>query len=167
MAVYEATNHVGTIEGELLAPGKTDSTGRVDIPDVDGELAIELYRGRYVLKNPDRVSPFRAILISDGVASGITTLTLHRFQRQTLRLNVNNLKGSAAGLVLGNCLTFCSGACCGPVAVIDSRGQLQVDDFYPEETDSLYIADEAGNVLWRGSPAILQNSTGVPTVTLR
>jgi len=164
---YGATNHTGTIEGEILAKGRTDANGRFSIPDIDGELAIELNRGHYVLKNPDPVSPFRAIIKPENSPPATITLTIHRFKSQVLRLNVANPNGSAAGLTLGGCDTFCSGACCGDLAVTDANGQIRLDNFYAEESDSLYIADKSGNVLWRGSPAILNNSTGVPTITLR
>jgi hypothetical protein len=163
---YGATNHTGTSEGELLARGKTDSDGRFPVPDIEGELAVELQPGPYVLRNPDPVNSLRAILVSDGMADAVTTLILYRFQRQTLRLNVIRTNGSAAGLTLGICLSPCIGACCGDLAVTDAQGQLRFDYFYPEETDSLYLTDNAGTVLWRGTPANLKNSTAIPTITI-
>jgi len=68
---------------------------------------------------------------------------------------------------IGNCISFCSGACCGDLAVTDGNGQIRLDNFYREETESLYLVDKSGKTLWKSSPAILQNSTGVPTITLR
>jgi hypothetical protein len=119
-----------------------------------------------VLRNPDPVNSLRAILVSDGMTDAVTTLILHRFQRQTLRLNVIRSSGSAAGLTLGICLSPCIGACCGDLAVTDAQGQLRFDYFYPEETDSLYLTDKAGTVLWRGTPANLKSSTAISTITI-
>jgi len=162
---FAATNHVGAIEGETLASGKTDANGEISFPDVDGEVAIELQRGRYVLQDPDRVSPFRKIITPPGAAT-TTTLVLHRFQKQPLNINFVSRDGSAAGLILGTCLKYCAGACCGDEATTNSMGQIRVEDFYPEEIDSLYLTDKSGTVLWKSAPPRIGASTAIPTITI-
>ena len=148
---FAATNHVGVIEGESLASGKTDANGQITIPDVDGEVAIEFReQRRYVFQTPDRVSPFRKIITPVSTA-GTTTLVLHRFLKQPLNMNFVRRNGSAASLTLGTCLKFCAGACCGDLALTDAMGQIRVEDFYPEEIDSLYLTDKSGTVLWKGA----------------
>jgi hypothetical protein len=145
---FEATNHSGVVEGESILQATTDASGQIRVPDVDGEVAIELQRGRYVLRDPDPVSPFRKIM-TPGTTTP-TTLVLHRFEKQPLNLNFVSRTGSASGLILGTCLKFCSGACCGDEATTDAMGQLHIENFYPEEIDSLYLTDKSGTVLWRG-----------------
>ena len=134
-------------------------------PDVDGELAIELQQGRYVLRDPDRVSPYRKIITPAGTTT-VTTLVLHRFQKQPLNLNFVSRSGNAADLILGTCMKFCAGACCGDVATTNSMGQVRVEDFYPEEVDSLYLTDKSGTVLWKGSVPRIESSTAIPTITI-
>jgi hypothetical protein len=162
---FESTNHVGVIEGESLASGKTNANGLMTIPDVDGEVAIELQREHYVLQDPDLVSPFRKI-ITPGSAVTTTTLVLHRFEKLPLNIHFVNPNGSAAGLTLGSCLSFCTGACCGDVATTDSKGEIRVDNYYPEEIDSLYLTDKSGTVLWKGDAPRIGDSTAIPTITI-
>jgi hypothetical protein len=145
---FEATNHSGVVEGESIVRAKTDANGQITIPDVDGEVAIELQRGRFVLKDHDPIDSFRKIITLGGSAS--TTLVIHRFEKRPLNMQFVSRSGNASGLILGTCLKFCSGACCGDEARTDTMGQVHVDDFYPEEIDSLYLTDKAGTTLWRG-----------------
>jgi hypothetical protein len=162
---FAATSHVAGIEGELLIDRKTDAKGQVSFSDVDGEVAIELERGKYVFQQPDRVSDFRKIITLAGDAA-TTTLVIHRFQKQPLDINFVNRSGSASGLILGTCLKFYSGACCGDEAMTDAIGHVLVEDFYPEEIDSLYLTDKFGTVLWKGDAPRVGNTTGTQTITL-
>ena len=163
---FAATSHVGGIEGESLASGKTDANGQLTIPDVDGEVAVEFgERNRYVFQSPDRVSRFRKLITPTGTPA-VTTLVLHRFLKQSLDIHFVNRNGSASGLILGTCLKFCSGACCGDEATTDATGHVHVEDFYPEEIDSLYLTDKSGSVLWRGNVPRVGISGNAPTITL-
>jgi len=163
---FAASSHVGGIEGELLVEGKTDASGQVAIPDVDGEVAIEFReRQRYVFQVPDRVSAFRKIITPVGNAV-TTTLVIHRFQKQALNINFVSRNGSAAGLILGTCLKYCGGACCGDVATTNAMGQVRVEDFFPEEIDSLYLTDKSGTELWMGAAPRIGTSPAIPTITL-
>ena len=161
---FEATNHSGVVEGESIVDGKTDADGRLTMPDVDGEVAIELQRGRYVLQNPDSVSPFRKIVTPEGTAP--LTLVIHRFEKLPLNLKFVSRNGSAAGLILGTCLRFCEGACCGDEAITDAMGQIRIEDFYPEEIESLYLTNTSGTVLWKGTPLQIGASAAIPTITI-
>jgi hypothetical protein len=162
---FAATSHVAGIEGELLIDRKTDTKGQVSLSDVDGEVAIELERGKYVFQQPDPVSVFRKIITLAGNAA-TTTLVIHRFQKQPLNINFVNRNGSAAGLILGTCLKFCSGACCGDEATTDAMGHVGVKNFYPEEIESLYLTDKTGAVLWKGTVPRVGRSGNLPTITL-
>jgi hypothetical protein len=162
---FESTNHVGVIEGEQLVRGKTDANGQIAVPDVDGEVAIELQRGRYGFQQPDRVSLFRKV-ITPVSTTATSTLVIHRFQKQPLNLNFVSRNGNAAGLTLGTCIKFCGGACCGEVASTDAMGQVRIEDFYPEEIDSLYLTDKSGTVLWKGAAPRIGASTIIPTITI-
>ena len=157
---FESTNHSGVAEGESIVSGKTDANGQLAIPDVDGEVAIELQRGRYVLQNPDRVSPFRKVITPEGSAP--FTLVIHRFEKLPLNIKFVSRKGSAGGLILGTCLKFCLGACCGDDATTDAMGQAHIEDFYPEEIDSLYLTDKSGTVLWKGDAPRLPATLTIP-----
>jgi hypothetical protein len=146
---FAATNHVGAVEGESLIEGHTNANGEMPIPDVDGDIAIELQRGRYVLQDPDDIDPYRKILVF-GNTTSVAKMLLHRFEKQPLNLNFVSRTGNASGLILGTCLKFCSGACCGDEATTDAMGHVHIENFYPEEIDSLYLTDKSGTVLWKG-----------------
>jgi hypothetical protein len=156
---------LGVIQGESLASGKTDANGQIPFSDVDGEVAIELWGGPYVFRNPDRVSQLRQIITPEGTTA-VITLVLHRFQKQPLNINFVKRNGSASGLILGTCMKFCGGACCGDEATTDARGQIRIEDFYPEEIDSLYLTDKSGAVLWKGDAPRIGNTAGIQTITL-
>jgi hypothetical protein len=156
---------LGVIQGEALASGKTDANGQISFPDVDGEVAIELWGGPFVFRNPDRVSQLRQIITPAG-ATAVTTLILHRFQKQPLNIDFVSRNGRASGLILGTCMKFCGGACCGDLATTNSQGQIRVEDFYPEETESLYLTDKSGTVLWKSAAPRIGSTTAIPTITI-
>lgn len=80
--------------------------------------------------------------------------------------NFVNRNGASAGLILGICMKFCAGACCGDEAMTDSKGQIRVEDSYPEEIDSLYLTDRTGTVLWKGAVPRVGTSPAISTITI-
>ncbi|HET9132485.1 MAG TPA: hypothetical protein VFO86_16140 [Terriglobia bacterium] len=108
----------------------------------------------------DPMDSFRKVITPAGTAS--TTLVIHRFEKRPLNMQFASRSGNAAGLILGTCLKFCSGACCGDEATTDAMGQAHVEEFYPEEIDSLYLTDKSGTFLWKGQTPRNGASIAIP-----
>jgi hypothetical protein len=161
---FNDSNHCGVAEGETMAMGETNADGRFAVPDVDGELAIQFSHGHFELKPPGLSD--RSLFVFTPVEA-LTTISIHRFDRQPLRLMIVNPHGSAAGLQIEACLKNAGcGANCGDLSESDSKGNVYVEDFYPEEIGALTIKDNSGVTLWQQRPPLFSPSQAVQTITL-
>jgi hypothetical protein len=159
---WSSSNHCGHLSGaDPLGDGVSDSEGRLKIPDGDIEYAFKIDKHHYWLKNPK--SPAFPERLVTHLQSDETTVELHRLSKGTLSLRVFENGKPAAGKVLLGTLTACPcGACSGPVDMrnmgnkTDENGRLIIEDFYPEEWESVFFLSEKDDtILWKWMPALL------------
>jgi len=164
--LFAETNHCGWTEGEPLFQSVTDGSGRVQIPDVDGEISIEFAGVKdATLQKPGRVSGTRLTVIPGDLPS---TVAIHRFKRQALQLVFTRNGEPAVGLKLQGYLAPTDAGCganYGELGETDSRGRIQVDDFYPEEFATLELLDKSGMRVWQGT-APYNPAGGTSRITL-
>jgi hypothetical protein len=147
-------NHCGYLAGaDLLAEAVSDEEGRVRLPDGDFPYALEIEKRGFVLASQP----------SFGVQTWITRLTeaetpvrLHQLEQRALRLRVRRGGKPAGGEALQAVAARCGcGACSGYVAESDERGEITLEDFFPEELERVFFEDRGGVRLWEGDPRAL------------
>jgi hypothetical protein len=141
-AHWDTPNYCGFLNGrDVLASGTTGSGGTLDIPDVDGQYAFVLGDDTMVFTDAD--NSFSAAGRQGLVASlsrPETTLQVHRFRRETLSLDIlgDGKPVPEAVLWADRGLGVC-GAGDAPIATADSRGHIQVKDFYREIWSTFWL----------------------------
>jgi hypothetical protein len=158
--LFAESNHCGAVEGEDLFNATTDRTGRVRIPDADGEIAVE-FSGleHFSLQKRSQISATRFVFVP---SEATTSVVIHRFEKRPLQLQFNRDGSPAAGLSVTGTL---ANAGCGSVEQpfqANARGEIRIDDFYPEEFTSLAVRDASGKVIWEARPPF--NAPGQVTV---
>ena len=150
-AFFASSNHCGAIEGDRLHRGATNSAGEIVVPDADAEYAFEFNKPHYALLKP--ASDAYPMQLVTELTAPVTTVVLRERERRPLRMEITGNRPESANLFVMACMAACPcGACCGSLGVLDARGRLQVEAFYPEEYDRLELRDESETVYWKGSP---------------
>ena len=144
-------NHCGYLDGaELLDEGTSDEAGRVRIPDGDYAYAFELHKRPYVLAAQPALGVQTMVA---RLSAEETRVSLSRLERVPLRLRVRRAKKAAAGETLYGIAANCRcGACSGFLAQTDVNGEIQEDEFYPQEFEQIFLEDAGGRRIWQADP---------------
>ncbi len=144
-------NHCGYLAGaELLDEAMSDDAGQVRVPDGDFAYAFELSRRPYVLA----VQPALGVqTLVARLAEREPTVSLRRLAQVPLRLRVQRAGKPAAGETLYGVAANCRcGACSGFLAQTDTNGEIQEDEFYPQEFEQIFLEDAEGRRVWHADP---------------
>lgn len=146
------SNHCGFPAGEPLRSGKTDDTGTFAVPDGDFRYAVELpgWGQGFDFVSPPQESSIRPMVYSTMLLTAPeTVIRLRRFKpiRLSLRLFVGDKPAGGVVVSDGTNCGVC-GACWGGLGETDAEGRLVVEDFYPDESDGICIADDQAQMLW-------------------
>jgi hypothetical protein len=155
------SNHTAYPEGpRVVEHRRTDDRGVVTVPDADMTYALLVRKPHHRLVGADDH------LLERRLVAPVTLIHLERLRRQPLRLAFVGPAQSAAPIHVQACLSRCqTGACCGFLGETDSQGWLTIEDFHPDEFESVFVAGEGTTRRWEIDPGTL--GTGRLTVTLR
>lgn len=143
---WSELGHCGVLVGDQLAEGTSDAQGRVRVPDGDCEYAIEFEESPYVLKKYDYPSDPRMLITY--LEQEETVITLHRWQRRSLEMQVTKAGKPLAGQLLYGWDVICPCmACYTQLALTDQDGWIRLPDFYPEEWEHLFFASSEDDPL--------------------
>jgi hypothetical protein len=151
VAIYFSTmGHCAVIRSRPLGTVTTDENGDASIPDGDFEYHLEL-RTRHLAfaAAPD---PHARQTLVTPLRDGIAELVV--FRPAVLRIEVVGVADPST-LALVGCTQECPGsgcaACCGGLlAEVTATGDVEIEDFYPDEYSEIYLAGDEGEI-WRAA----------------
>jgi hypothetical protein len=156
------SNHTGHPEGPVVVQrARTDERGMVAVPDADLTYAFRVAKSHHqLIGDVDGVLEMR-------LTAPITRVPLRRLARRPLRLAFVGRPVDVAKIPVRACVINCSSgeACCGPLGETDAQGRLTIEDFYPDEFESVFVPGEGTTRRWEIEPRKL--GTGRLTIPLR
>lgn len=158
---WSDSNHCGGLAGvDRLVQGVTDSRGDLSVPDGDFQYVFQIESPRVVFDNPEMdVYPQR---LMSFLHKRKTIFRVHHYERKPLSVDIIGEQGPLQGIILFGNLSGCPcGACYGGMGTSDDRGEIRIQDFYPEEYNELWLCAN-GREVWTADPNKL--SDGVITI---
>ena len=153
---WPTPNRCGLMETREVAQGRTDSTGRIEIPDGDWLVGLKIEALGWTLESPRPQAPRTRGYPLEIVVAPAAEEVLVYLQRKVfrpLRLEVTEWGLPARGRVLhGNLANISCGATWGHFAKTDFRGSIARDSFCAEDYNRFWFEDSEGNVLWQADP---------------
>lgn len=147
-------NHCAVLAGgEPLGSFVANSDGCIEVPDGDFEYALELgpqLGSDHVIVANGRYERERLVT---RLPRPETDVVVHRFPVRPLKIRVWRGQEPASEVWLHAHMANCPcGACSGPLAQTDEMGQIQLDEFRPEEWAWVWLADR-DTEYWRTAPS--------------
>jgi hypothetical protein len=157
--------HCAWIRSRPLTTVTTDAAGDASVPDGDFDYHLKLRTPHLAFAAVPDPHARRTLVtpLRDGVAE------LDVFRPAVLRIEVVGVADPST-LALAGCIQECPGsgcgACCGGMlAESTAAGNLEIEDFYPDEYSEIYLVGDGGEIWWAavrdldlGGPIVVRES---------